>query len=309
MTNEPKQMSDPDLDEHVVDPDIGLIDFYSSEAEVIVAQYQNIEKLLGQTHDYAGPGTHCEVLLRDFLRRNMPQGICVDKGFVHGRIGAGDASWHCPEIDILIHDNLRFRPIFRVQEFVIVQPEAVLGVIQVKRSLKGNQLKKGIANVALAMRHVVDSAELNGSPWAMGFSLDRKVFSAVVGFDGKPKRAKKIEATIADVHHSADFNTQRYTPPLSVWMLPHFVGSLQGVFAADFIGRRQVLQRRFDFYQSVVDGKNVSLQAMLWLLTDSISKNKGTSVELDKGRFAFPETMKSISNFVFSPNCPTSPAS
>jgi hypothetical protein len=44
----------------------GLVDFYSSQAEVILAQYRNINQLLGETNDWTAPGTHCEVLIRDF---------------------------------------------------------------------------------------------------------------------------------------------------------------------------------------------------------------------------------------------------
>lgn len=46
----------------------GLVEFYASQATLMLSQYQNIERLLGPTDDWTAPGTHCEVLLRDFLR-------------------------------------------------------------------------------------------------------------------------------------------------------------------------------------------------------------------------------------------------
>ena len=49
----------------------GVIQFYSSQAELLIAQYEHINHLLGQTTDWTHPGTHCEVLLRDFLRRHL----------------------------------------------------------------------------------------------------------------------------------------------------------------------------------------------------------------------------------------------
>jgi hypothetical protein len=60
--------------EEALDPlQEGLISFYSGQAELMLAQYKNINKLLGPTTDWSHPGSHCEALLRDFLRRNLLQ--------------------------------------------------------------------------------------------------------------------------------------------------------------------------------------------------------------------------------------------
>src|SRR5262249_25465500 len=108
----------------VVDFRPGLMEFYSAQAAVMLAQYRNIEHLLGLTNDWTVPGTHCEVLLRDLLRTYLPSYYKTDKGFMYGRRPAGNDSQHCPEIDILVHDNHRFRPIFQLEDFVIAQAEA-----------------------------------------------------------------------------------------------------------------------------------------------------------------------------------------
>lgn len=64
----------------------GLIDFYSGQAAVMLAQYEDINRLLGDTDDWTHPGTHCKVLLRSFLRKHVLAGMSVDKGFVFGRV-------------------------------------------------------------------------------------------------------------------------------------------------------------------------------------------------------------------------------
>jgi hypothetical protein len=46
------------------DQEKGLIEFYSSQAELLLRQYQNIEQLLGPAgSDWTWPGEHCETLL------------------------------------------------------------------------------------------------------------------------------------------------------------------------------------------------------------------------------------------------------
>jgi hypothetical protein len=108
----------------------GLLEYYSSQAELMLAQYKNINRLLGPTDDWTHPGDFCELLLRDFLRKFLPPSLSADKGFFYGRTTLEGEDTHCPEIDILIHDTQQYRPIFRMGDFVIVQPQAVRGIIQ-----------------------------------------------------------------------------------------------------------------------------------------------------------------------------------
>jgi len=51
----------------------GLLEFYSSEADVLLARYKNINHLLGKTRHHTHPGALCEALIRDILRRNVPE--------------------------------------------------------------------------------------------------------------------------------------------------------------------------------------------------------------------------------------------
>jgi hypothetical protein len=99
------------------------------------------------------------VLLRNFIRKQVLDGMSVDKGFVYGRVEVKEPRGHGPEIDILIHDTRNYRPLFRLDDFVIVQPEAVLAMIQVKRTLRTGHLAnlpQAIRNVSQAKQHQAD---------------------------------------------------------------------------------------------------------------------------------------------------------
>src|ERR1700730_3956934 len=102
-----------------VDLSPGLVEFYSSQATLMLSQYENIERLLGPTNDWTAPGTYCEVLIRDLLRAYLPSYYRVDKGFIYGRRPVGDDTNHCPEIDILVHNNHHYRPLIQIEDFVI----------------------------------------------------------------------------------------------------------------------------------------------------------------------------------------------
>jgi hypothetical protein len=67
----------------------GLMRFFSSQVEVMLAQYQNINDLLGKTTHHTHPGTHCEILLRKWLWSFLPPGWSADKGYIYGRVKNG----------------------------------------------------------------------------------------------------------------------------------------------------------------------------------------------------------------------------
>lgn len=248
----------------------GLIDFYSSQADLLLAQYENINQLLGPTSDWTHPGNHCEILLRDFLRRHLLQWMSVDKGFIYGRVQRGEKSTHCPEIDILIHNVRDYSPIFKLDDFVIVQPEAVLGIIQVKRTFsrvgKDNPLEKGLRQVVDAKQHLLDvliqKRPKNAVAVNMG-DLLIPVFSGLVAFD-ETANAVLEDAIIAQ--HSSYLIESRYDGTkvkheIGMFLLPTFVGSLKGL-CADC--RRNFKRQTYYLYNSLYQGRNLSLQLLLY---------------------------------------------
>ena len=142
--------------EPVFDLKPGLFEFYSSQAELMLAQYENIKRLLGPTTHGTPSGDLCEQLLREFLRKFLPSTVSVDKGYFYGRSILAGKDTHCPEIDILVHDSHTYAPLYRTGDFVIVQPQAVLAMIQVKLALNATEIEKGFKNVIPAKQQLLD---------------------------------------------------------------------------------------------------------------------------------------------------------
>ncbi len=281
----------------------GLFEFYASQAALLLAQYENITQLLGPTTDWTHPGTHCETLLREFLRRYLLKDMAVDKGYVYGRVQRDGQEYHGPEIDLLIHRTDHFRPVFRLDDFVIVQPEAVLGMIQVKRTFRSGKdgaLAKGMRQIVSAKQHFLDvtvQERIRESTLDYGGDAtrvkkhplwsDRKpVFTAVVSFedetDRKPETFREILMTtfgdnrcFVDAH--AEFDT-------SVYALPDFIGSLKGVTLLS--GKRHIAEARYSIFDSVVGERNVGLQLFLAALTEAIFK-----FGIKRPPFSFPKDL------------------
>jgi hypothetical protein len=282
----------------------GIVEFYSAETDVVLAQFNHINHLLGKTHDWLHPGAHCEILLRDFIRRNMLSWMRVDKGYIYGRTMRGTEDRHCPEIDILVHNVHDYRPIFRLEDFVIVDADAALAMIQVKRTLNFTKCRKGIANVAEAKSHIV-KAMASRRRGHVSLSEVHYLFSAVVGYEDNLGDAANVKESLVELLTNA---RRLYpTPPVTpgnpmITMMPQFIGSLTGHFAIvdSSMGHERL---RYYIYKSVHGDEakgepktNVALQALLSLLSNSVF-HFGTA----KPPFRFPPDMKYIDGFDIEP--------
>jgi hypothetical protein len=90
-------------------------------------------------------GTANEVILRDFLQQYLPGWVSVGHGFILDP--SGHASKEC---DILIYRSMLYAPLFRVKDFIVLQPEAVMSVIEVKTSVTKKAFHSALENLIAA---------------------------------------------------------------------------------------------------------------------------------------------------------------
>ena len=288
-------MTQPDptqeqLQEDSFDLDDGIRNFYASQAKALLAQWGNIENLLGPTRDFTAPGTHCEVLLRDFLRRQLPSWVRVDKGFAYGRtkrwctvkdengrLVEKECELHGPEIDLLIHDELMFRPVFRLEDFVIVQPEAVLGMIQVKRSFQANEFASAVANIVDGKRHLLECYFNANSSREHLPTAD--VFCAAGEFEESNRQndtfCKRVSEAYEWQSHFIDHEKQKVQA--KTWTLPDFVGAIGGKYAMhtarsedDGVVTYQVLDGSRDSANIALQELLIKLTCVIWTRTNTV---------------------------------------
>jgi hypothetical protein len=280
-------MAEPAKGKSAASLDEGLVDFHSSQAKIVLAQYRNIEQLLGKTDDWLWPGTHCEVLIRDFIRRNVHASMRVDKGYVFGRTKRRGEDKHCPEIDILIHNADKSPPVFRLEDFVIVQASATLSMIQVKRTLNHVICRKGIKNVMEAKLHTIKMLCGNRPFVSMNDLGGHQIHSAVVSIEDKfgddPRQfSETIKRLLSDGSRLYPPLPVRKRDPFGVSLLPDFVGSLSGHFAMRLLHCSEQ-SPVYLVMKSEQKGKNVALQALLLSLAKCFPMGRGRPV------FQFPE--------------------
>jgi hypothetical protein len=214
----------------------------------------------------------------------------VDKGFIYGRSEDDSRVETSNEIDILVHDQREYRPIFRMEDFVIVQPEAVLAVVQVKKRINtsgANPLRKGLQNVIGAKRHVITQLRRNHADPRLLEQKCRRLVSAVVGFDSDTTTAETFWRYLdAEFENNSDFvETLRHEDiPARIYSMPHFVGALNGRVCQR--GRYDAAGLDYRCFSSSHDGKNIAGQ----MLADIFSKLLWGGDYGDQGRppFQYP---------------------
>jgi hypothetical protein len=130
----------------------GLIAFHSNEADALHSRFTNVESLLSVGHHSSSEGDFCEDLVRQFLRQVVPARYSIDHGFIRHTPRRRSTLPSCvsKQMDVIIHDSHNYAPLFRSGEFVIVLPQAVVGVIEVKKTLDTSKLDEALDNLAHA---------------------------------------------------------------------------------------------------------------------------------------------------------------
>lgn len=112
------------------------LEYQKSIALEFNANKNRIRHLIGSAH-WGEDGRHKEVILMNFLKRFLPNNVAVGTGFIK----EGDSI--STQIDIIIYDP-SVPLYFKENDFIIVQPRSVFGVIEVKSNPNKNKIGEAI---------------------------------------------------------------------------------------------------------------------------------------------------------------------
>lgn len=118
---------------------------------------------------WAEDGRYKEVILMNYLRKILPSNVAVGTGFVKNRSGE-----LTNQIDIIIYKEQSPR-LFSEGDFVVVMPESVFGIIEVKSTSTTSVLTSKKSNLS-----VIQKAEKNGK--IIG---NKRIFNGIFAYDNK----------------------------------------------------------------------------------------------------------------------------
>ena len=181
--------------------------FFNSETKALLALYKNIETLIpsatkrGSGH-VAEEGRYIESILRNFLNKHLPNDLKAFSGFIlrpATKTGKDDRSrrknevdQHSQQIDIIVYDHKNY-PVFETfEEFAIVPPEGVVGIISVKKNLYYNQIED-------ELKSLKNAAELCHVK-SYNNKIMRGPSTCLIGFSNKVKPTKDFTEIVQHIY-------------------------------------------------------------------------------------------------------------
>lgn len=181
--------------------------FFNSETKALLALYKNIETLIpapkksGSGH-VAEEGRYIESILRNFLNKHLPNDLKAFSGFIlrpATKTGNHDRSrrqneldQHSQQIDIIVYDHKNY-PVFETfEEFAIVPPEGVVGIISVKKNLYYNQIADELESLMNAAELCHVKTNKNG--------IMRGPSTCLIGFSNQIKPKKKFKEIVEHIY-------------------------------------------------------------------------------------------------------------
>ena len=134
-----------------------LTAYASMIGDEFASRIDRLAQIIGRSHEQS-VGSYKESLLRSFIEKFIPKRYSVGTGFVvftrESRLNDKESDnvdlWNLKEhyvsrqLDIVIYDDYNFPPILKDQQFVILRPESVRSVIEVKGYLSKASLAEAI---------------------------------------------------------------------------------------------------------------------------------------------------------------------
>ncbi len=269
-----------------------LTRFHSAEAQALLEKYRQVEYLIGKETHNVSDGDYCEDLVRAFLRPVVPGRYSVDTGFIRNSPNAGYVTQEkisrnvSPQLDVIIHDTLDYAPIFRSGEFVVVLPAAVVGVVEVKKTLDSGNLNNALDLLAT----VREMLELSACP-------PPRPFTGVFAFTANEKLHPQSNA-ISDTFGNAfrriaiDFTSAKSRLPDAVIVADQHV--FLRMDAHENTTKPVIIRRS----PAEIGGMNIAGQSLLCLLA---AVRKWPEWGNISSRFEFPHDMKREEVFHMDP--------
>lgn len=132
----------------------GYLEYHKSIAREFMASQDRVRYFIDDNH-WPEDGRYKEILLMNYLKKILPANVSIGTGFVKSSTDL------TKQIDIIIYDNT-VPTLFAEGDFVIVIPESVYGIIEVKTNLNNRNFKGTVENANENGRTIGDINIFNG---------------------------------------------------------------------------------------------------------------------------------------------------
>lgn len=147
-----------------------LTNYHKSITSEIISTNKRVRDLV--TH-WGEEGRYKEVVFKNILRRFLPVNLEIGTGFIIKPISRGEHE-ESKQIDIIIYDN-SYPVLFKEADFVIMTPEAVRGIVEIKANLMNQNIEQ-IFDTCNANAKFIFEAKDN---------QEKKFFNGIFSYDSR----------------------------------------------------------------------------------------------------------------------------
>lgn len=166
---------------------MGTKEFHISTAKELLAIKDRVRSLINH---WGEDGRYKEAILKTMIQRFLPEKYKIGTGFVIKQTPNRGEHNSSKQIDLLIYDT-SYPILFKESDFVILTPDSVMGIIEVKANLQNQNLN-----------NVLEKANKNGEFIYQGKSnTNSPFFNGIFSFDGYQNLAPdSIKTTLQRVN-------------------------------------------------------------------------------------------------------------
>jgi hypothetical protein len=147
----------------------GYLSYHKSVTAEFKAIQDRIRYFIGSAH-WGEDGRFKEILLINHLKKVLPSNVSVGTGFVRNRENI------TKQIDIIVYDN-KFPTLFSEGDFVVVLPESVYGIIEIKSKINSNR----------KLIEAIEKSKENGEV------IGTEIFNGLFGYDSSIRFENEFE--------------------------------------------------------------------------------------------------------------------
>lgn len=158
-------------------------ELYESIAKEMRAKKNRVRNIIGNSH-WGEEGKYKEIILKKIIQRYLPHDLSIGTGFIATKTNELiDAT---SQIDLILYKN-SYPPLFREDDFVILHPEPVCAIIEVKTNIS-NSKKKMEEILEKATRNAIKVIRNKKKPNSPNF------FNGIFSYDTEMKHEAVLDA-------------------------------------------------------------------------------------------------------------------
>ncbi len=231
--------------------------FHKSITKEIEATNNRVRDLV--TH-WGEEGKYKELVFQNILRRFLPKSLEIGTGFI---IRPTERGVHnsTKQIDVIIYDN-SYPVLFREGDFVIMTPEGVRGIVEVKANLTNQNILQVIKTCNQNGKYIFEGKE----------NKENKLFNGIFSYKSR-QPTQKLRRIIRNEYNELDGdNKEKFALNHIALNKNTFIKHWDSSYGAETFSEYNLISLTFSFFISnllnYVTNRKIERENFIWFVTD-----------------------------------------